>query len=189
LAHLSAVIADAAKALAERGIGDRAGCAAGDFSHRRPAGGDGYLLPLVLHDRPAPEALRILCNIAAASGSGTRLLINELVVPSGDTPHLPEMIDLTMPTMAGGKQRTEPQWRQLLRAAGFASTAVRQTSTPHPVIHAVAPRHSPKYDAITGHSVPLRRCEIATARQLRFGREDVDVWFRPCLRGFGLVRA
>jgi hypothetical protein len=82
-----------------------------------PAGGVGYLLSLVLHDWPASQALRILRNIAAASGSGARLLITELVVPSGDTPHLPKMIGLTMPTMAGGKQRTEPQWRELLTAA------------------------------------------------------------------------
>ena len=81
-----------------------------------PAGGDGYLLSLVLHDQPAPQALRILGNIAAASGSGAQLLITEFVVPSGDTPHLPEMIDLSMPTMAGGKQRTVPQWRELLTA-------------------------------------------------------------------------
>jgi len=50
LFDLPHVIADAPKALAERGIGDRADCVAGDFFASVP-GGDGYLLSLVLHDQ------------------------------------------------------------------------------------------------------------------------------------------
>jgi hypothetical protein len=66
-------------------------------------------------------------------------LIIEFVVPPGDTPHLSKMIDLTMLAMAGGKERTEPEWRELLTAAGFTSIAVRQTGTPYSVIHAAVP--------------------------------------------------
>ena len=138
LFDLPHVIADAPKALAERGIGDRADCVAGDFFASVP-GGDGYLLSLVLHDWPDPQALRILRNIAAASGSGARLLIIESVVPPGDTPHMSKMIDLTMLAMVGGKERTEPEWRKLLTTAGFTRIAVRQTGTPYSVIHAAAP--------------------------------------------------
>jgi O-methyltransferase domain/Dimerisation domain len=139
LFDLPHVIDHAPKALAERGIGDRVDCVAGDFFASVPAGGDGYLLSLVLHDWPDPQALRILRNIAAASSSGARLLIIELVVPPGDTPHLSKMVDLTMLAMVGGKERSEPEWRELLTAAGFTGIAVRHTGTPYSVIHAVAP--------------------------------------------------
>ena len=44
----------------------------GDFLEPVPAGGDTYLLSLVLHDWPDQQAARILANIAAAGGSGTR---------------------------------------------------------------------------------------------------------------------
>jgi hypothetical protein len=143
LFDLPHVIADAPKALADRGIEDRVDCVAGDLFASVPAGGDGYLLSLVLHDWPDPQALR---NIAAAGGSGARLLIIELVVPAGDTPHLAKMIDLTMLAMAGGKERTEPEWRELLTAVGFTGIAVRQTgtptqsATPQPHDHEPAPR-------------------------------------------------
>jgi hypothetical protein len=59
---------------------------------RLPGGGPARrrCLPcsLVLHDWPSPQARRILENIAAAGGSGARLLI-EFVVPPGDAPVKP----------------------------------------------------------------------------------------------------
>jgi hypothetical protein len=93
----------------------------------------------VLPRWPDSRALLILRNIAAASGSGAQLLLIEFVVPPGDTPHMSKMIDLTMLAMAGGKERTEPEWRELLTTAGFTGIAVRQTGTPYSVIHATAP--------------------------------------------------
>jgi len=94
---------------------------------------------LVLHSWPDSRALRILRTIAAASGSGARLLLIEFVVPPGDTPHMSKMIDLTMLAMAGGQERTEPEWRELLTAAGFTGIAVRQTGTPYSVIQTAVP--------------------------------------------------
>jgi hypothetical protein len=44
-----------------------------------------------------------------------------------------------MLAMAGGKERTETEWRELLTAAGFTSFVVRQTGTPYSVIRAAAP--------------------------------------------------
>jgi hypothetical protein len=93
----------------------------------------------VLHSWPDSRALRILRNIAAASPGGARLLLIEFVVPPGDTPHMSKMIDLTMLAMAEGKERTEPEWRDLLTAAGFTGIVVRQTGTPYSVIQAAAP--------------------------------------------------
>ena len=75
LFDLPHVITDAPRTLASYGIDDRIDCAGGDFFESVPAGGDAYLLSLVLHDWPDQQARRILANTAAAGGSGARLLV------------------------------------------------------------------------------------------------------------------
>jgi hypothetical protein len=136
LFDLPHVITDAPRTLASYGIDDRIDCAGGDFFESVPAGGDAYLLSLVLHDWPDQQARRILANTAAAGGSGARLLVLEFVVPPGDTPHLSKMSDLNMLAMMGGRERTEPEWRELLEDAGFSGIEIRPTSTPFSVIQA-----------------------------------------------------
>jgi hypothetical protein len=89
-----------------------------------PPGADAYLLSLVLHDWPDDQARRILANIAAAGGSGARLLLLEFVVPPGDGPHMAKISDLNMLAMMGGKERTETEWRELLTATGFTGIGI-----------------------------------------------------------------
>jgi len=62
LFDLPHVIADAPVTLARHGVGDRAECAGGDFLESVPAGGDAYLLSLVLHNWPDDQARRILAK-------------------------------------------------------------------------------------------------------------------------------
>ncbi len=138
LFDLPHVIINAPRTLASLGVEDRADHIGGDFFDSVPAGGDAYLTSLVLHDWPDQQAERILANIAAAGGSGSRLLVLDFVVPPGDTPHLAKMSDLNMLVMMGGKERTETEWRELLSATGFADIEVRQTGTPFSVIQATA---------------------------------------------------
>ena len=88
-----------------------------------------YLLSLVLHDWPDQQAQRILANIAAA-GRGARLLVLDFVVPAGDAPHMSKISDLNMLAMMGGKERTGPEWRELLEGTGFTGIEIRQTGTP-----------------------------------------------------------
>jgi len=136
LFDLPHVITDAAETLARHGVEDRVDCVGGDFFESVPASGDAYLVSVVLHDWADQQAQHILANIAAAGGSGARLLMLEFVVPPGDTPHLSKMSDLSMLVMMGGKERTETEWRELLKGAGFTGIEIRQTSTPLSVIQA-----------------------------------------------------
>ncbi len=138
LYDLPHVITSAPQILASRGVKDRADCVGGDLLDSVPPGGDAYLASLVLHDWPDQEAERILANIAAAGGSGARLLVLDFVVPPGDTPHLAKISDLSMLAMMGGKERAESEWRELLTTAGFAGIEVRPTGTPFAVIQATA---------------------------------------------------
>jgi O-methyltransferase domain len=140
LFDLPHVITSAPRILAGRGVGDRADCVGGDFLDSVPPGGDAYLASFVLHDWPDQDAERILANIATAGRSGARLLMLDHVVPPGDTPHLAKISDLSMLAMMGGKERTEPEWRELLTTTGFADIEVRPTGTPFAVIQATAQR-------------------------------------------------
>jgi hypothetical protein len=136
LFDLPHVITDAPRTLARHGVDDRVDCVGGDFFESVPAGADAYLVSVVLHNWPDQQAQRILANIAAAGGSGARLLMIEFVVPPGDTPHLSKMSDLNMLAMLDGKERTETEWRELLTAAGFTGIEIHQTGTPLSVIQA-----------------------------------------------------
>jgi len=136
LFDLPHVITDAPRTLASPAVADRVDCVGGDFFESVPAGADAYLVSVVLHNWPDQHAQRILANIAAAGGSGARLLMIEFVVPPGDTPHLSKMSDLNMLAMLDGKERTETEWRGLLTAADFTGIEIHQTGAPLSVIQA-----------------------------------------------------
>jgi hypothetical protein len=138
LFDLPHVITDAPRTLARHGVDDRVDCMGGDFFESVPAGADAYLVSVVLHNWPDQQAQRILANIAAAGGSGARLLMIEFVVPPGDTPHPSKMSDLNMLAMLDGKERTETEWRELLTAGDFTGIEIHQTGAPLSVIQATA---------------------------------------------------
>ena len=136
LFDLPHIVADAPKTLTKNGVVDRVDCIGGDFFESVPGGADSYLLSFVIHDWPDEAARRILANIAAAGGSGARLMTIEFVVPPGDTPHMSKMIDQTMLGLRAGRERPGEDWRELLTIAGFTGIGVLPTGTPVSVIHA-----------------------------------------------------
>jgi O-methyltransferase domain len=68
---------------------------------------------------------------------GSRLLIFEMVLPTGDAPHLGKMLDVIMLAITGGQERTEPEYRHLLNAAGLKLTRVVPTESAVSVVEAV----------------------------------------------------
>jgi hypothetical protein len=98
---------------------------------------DGYVLSFILHDWSDEECLKILDNIRSRIPEDGRLIIMELVMPPGDTPHLSRMSDLNMLVMVSGKERTEPEYAQLLAAAGFELRKTFATAGPMSLIEAV----------------------------------------------------
>ena len=66
-----------------------------------------------------------------------RLLIVEMVLPSGDTPHPGKILDLTMLVQTGGQERTESEYASLLGKAGFRLTQVVPTSSAANIVEAV----------------------------------------------------
>jgi hypothetical protein len=136
LPHVVPAVATTAKAA---GLERRLEGVAGDFFDRVPGGFDTYVMSMILHDWDDGSAARILANIAAAAEPGARVVALELVVPSGDAPHMAKMIDLTMLGMLTGKERTEPELRALVEAAGLTYRGTTATPTPLSFIEAEVP--------------------------------------------------
>ena len=111
--------------LAEQGVADRCELVEGDFFASVPAGGDVYVLKSVLHDWDDDRCVAILRTCRAAMDESARLVIVELTLPERMTPR-PELLsaallDLIMLAYAGGRERTEAEFTQLLdgRASGW----------------------------------------------------------------------
>ena len=117
--------------LAEAGLAARCQVAAGDFFREVPAGADAYLLKHVIHDWNDEQATAILRNCHGAMKPGAKLLIAEGVYP----PHIDQSLesrgaaanDVNMLVVAGGRQRSEQEFRALYDAAGFELTKIVPT--------------------------------------------------------------
>ena len=88
------------------------------FTDALPAG-DCYLIMQVIHDWSDEEAARILAAIRKAARPGAKLLVIECIVQEDSKPSWTKMLDLQMLTLLTGKERTEKEYRELLRRAGF----------------------------------------------------------------------
>lgn len=133
------VIAEAEPAMKSYELGDRLTSASGDFFEAVPAGGDAYLLSMVLHDWNDADATRLLTNIGKAAAPGSKVLAFELVMPAGDQPHMSKMIDLTMLGMLDGRERTDSEFKTLFEAAGLDYCGVTATPTPISIVEARVP--------------------------------------------------
>lgn len=123
------VVCDAPALIQARGLTEHVRIESGSFFERVPTGGDAYLLSHVIHDWSEDQCLTILGNCRRAMKPGSRLLIIEMVLPTGDTPHPGKMLDIIMLTLPGGQERTEPEYRALLHKAGFRLNRVVATES------------------------------------------------------------
>jgi hypothetical protein len=137
LFDLPHVVSHSGPFLASNGIDGKVSVVPGDFFSSVPAGGDGYLLSHIIHDWSEEQCLTILRNVRAAMKPEGRLLIVEMVLPTGDAPHPGKLLDMVMLVVPGGRERTEAEYRDLLAKAGFRLTRVVPTASPVSVVEAV----------------------------------------------------
>jgi orsellinic acid C2-O-methyltransferase len=118
--------------LAEAGLAARCEVAAGDFFQSVPAGADAYLLKHVIHDWNDEQAAAILRNCRRAMKPGAKLLVAEGVYPAQIDQSLESRgaaaNDVNMLVVAGGRQRSEQEFRALYRTAGFELTKIVPTA-------------------------------------------------------------
>ncbi|MEM8722519.1 MAG: methyltransferase [Cyanobacteria bacterium P01_G01_bin.39] len=121
-------------------VKERCQLVGGNFFESVPAGADAYLLKRIIHDWDDEKAIKILQNCHQAMGEKGRLLIIELVIP-------PEnnmgsfFLDMHMLVLTpGGRERTQTQYRELLKAAGFKLTKIVPTQSGYSLIEGVPSR-------------------------------------------------
>jgi hypothetical protein len=128
------VVQGAHSTLGAAGVADRCEIAGGDFFESVPSGGDAYILKWIIHDWDRDRAVAILRNCRRAMNHTGRLLLIETVIPGPDEPHPGKIMDFIMLLGLGGQERTEQQYADLLREAGFDLTRVVPTASPMSVI-------------------------------------------------------
>jgi hypothetical protein len=136
LFDLPHVVRDAPATIESRGLTDRITIESGSFFDRIPAGGDAYLLSHIIHDWSEEQCLAILANCKRAMTPTSRLLLIEMVLPDGNTPHPGKMLDLMMLVGPGGRERTEAEYAALFKKAGLRLTRIVPTESPVSVVEA-----------------------------------------------------
>jgi hypothetical protein len=95
------------------------------------------VLSHVIHDWTEEQCLTILGHCRKAITPDGRLLIVEMVLPPGDTPHPGKVLDMVMLTIPGGQERTEAEYATLLGKAGFRLNRVVPTASAVSVVEGV----------------------------------------------------
>jgi SAM-dependent methyltransferase len=128
--------AAAAERIAALGLGARCEFRGGSFFDEVPSGGDAYLVSRVLQDWSDEQALVLLGHIRRAMAPHGKLLIIDVVPPSGTAPAPGKIYDVMMMVGPGGQTRTEDQFRSLVERAGFRLQRVLPTSALESVVEA-----------------------------------------------------
>lgn len=122
------VVSNAPALLEQAGVADRCEIVGGDFFGTLPIGADAIMLKNILHDWNDDDAQIILRNCRNALSDDGRLLVIDGVIPRGNEPHPRKLMDIQMLAVAGGRERTEAEWRKIFSDAGFALTRVIPTA-------------------------------------------------------------
>lgn len=136
LYDLPDVVTGASAVLDEAGVSDRVRVEGGSFFDSVPTGGDVYVLKQVIHDWGDEAAQAILRNVAAAAQDQATLVLVEMVIPQHHREFTGNWADMDMLILSEGHERTEAQYRELLRRSGFHLTRTIQTVSPFCLVEA-----------------------------------------------------
>ncbi|MCR3720825.1 MULTISPECIES: methyltransferase [Prauserella salsuginis group] len=124
---LPAVVAAARTRVAEEGFDGRVDVVGGSFFEAVPVA-DVYVLSTVLHDWDDESCKALLTRIARTAAVGARLVVVEMIMPITGEVHASKQVDLTMLGMVTGRERTLPEFTDLLANAGFRLDRVVPTA-------------------------------------------------------------
>jgi hypothetical protein len=110
----------------------------GNFFTDKLPSADCYLIMQVIHDWNDEQAARILAAIRRAASPGAKLLLIECLVPEDSKPSWTKMLDLQMLTLLSGKERTEKEYSEMLRTAGFRLDRVIDIGMSTSILESVA---------------------------------------------------
>ena len=128
LLDLPAVVEQAAP-LRDPELAGRCEIIGGDMVRAVPPGGDAYVIKMVFTGEHDDRSVAVLGNCVEAMAEGGRIVVVDIVMPSGDEPHPARAMDLLMLTLFRGRIRTEAEFRALFAAAGVNLTRVIPTGS------------------------------------------------------------
>lgn len=109
----------------EEDLSKRFEICSGNFFEKIPPGADAYLLRHIIHDWNDEKALKILKNCRKAMDNQSKILVLEILMDSKKASSLVKMRDILMMVLVEeGKERSEHQYRELYREAGFKLTEI-----------------------------------------------------------------
>ena len=132
------IVEEAKELLEKHGVANRCETVGGNFFESAPSGGDAYMMKHIIHDWNDAECVRILKNCRKGITEEGKLLVIEMVVPTGNEPSLSKLLDLQMLAALPGCERTEAEYSTLFSEAGFKLTKIVPTMSPYSVIEGVA---------------------------------------------------
>ncbi len=124
--HMCGVVLDQPDVVCDRhelwafrlGLDDRCRYIAGNMFREVPAA-DAYSLKMILHDWNDDECVAILSSVRRSASKQARVFIVEHIVPGPETAHLSKLFDIHMMCWGTGQERTEAEYQQLLKSAGW----------------------------------------------------------------------
>ena len=93
----------------------------------------------MLHDWDDTEGTTILTNCRRAMGKHAKVLIVERRIPQRDGDPVPAFLsDINMLAITGGRERTDPEYAQLLDAAGLRLGSITPATFPYCLIEGLS---------------------------------------------------
>jgi hypothetical protein len=136
LFDLPDVVAGAGEVLEPMGLSSRVERVGGSFFEKVPEGGDLYVAKTIIHDWQDAEARKILQNIRRAMRPSGAVVLYETVVTAPNQAHFSKLLDIEMMVHGGGRERTESEYRELFRSAGFTLSRIIPSAGPMSLIEA-----------------------------------------------------
>jgi hypothetical protein len=97
---------------------------------------DAYILNSVIHDWDDDHSVAILRNCRRATVEKGKVLLVEMLMPLKGGAAFESLMDLNMLVISTGRERSEPEYRELLDAAGLGITKIVPTLSPFTIIEA-----------------------------------------------------
>jgi hypothetical protein len=111
-------------------VADRIRLVEGNMFESIPPGADAYIMKRITHDWSDTLCGKILSGCRAGIREGGKLIVVDAVVPSGNGFSPAKVMDLTMMMFsAGGKERTEDEFRTLFEASGWKLNRIIPTES------------------------------------------------------------
>jgi hypothetical protein len=134
LLDLPQVVAQTAP-LHSAGVASRCSVVGGDMFRDVPRGAEAYLIKRVLMDWGDEQATQILRQCVSAMAENGRVLVVEVVVPTGNEPSPAKAFDLLMLiNHHGGRMRTGAEFGELFAASGLRLSRMIATASPNSIL-------------------------------------------------------